>query len=49
MTLLGGVFRKPDVAARFRRYCDDTPARVGVALKAVPATARLTVLTGNAP
>jgi iron complex transport system substrate-binding protein len=44
MTLLGDVFRKPDVAARYRRYFDDTLARVGAALRTVPATARPTVL-----
>lgn len=44
MTLLGEVFRKPDVAARYRRYFDDTLARVGAELKAVPPTARPSVL-----
>ena len=40
MALLGEVFRKPDVAARYRRYFDDTLGRVAATLKAVPASAR---------
>lgn len=44
MTLLGEVFRKPDVAARYRRYFDDTLGRVAASLKAVPAAARPRVL-----
>jgi iron complex transport system substrate-binding protein len=44
MTLLGEVFGKPDVAARYRRYFDDTLARVAAPLRAVPASARPRVL-----
>lgn len=44
MTLLGAVFGKPDVAARYHRYFDDTLARVSATLAGVPATARPTVL-----
>ena len=42
MAILGEVFRKPDLAARYRRYFDDTLARVSGALRGV--TARPTVL-----
>ena len=49
MTLLGDGIRKPDVAARYWRYFADTLARVSAAVKAVPATARLSVPTGTAP
>jgi iron complex transport system substrate-binding protein len=44
MALLGDVFRKPDVAERYRRYFDDTLARVSAPLKALPPAARPTVL-----
>jgi iron complex transport system substrate-binding protein len=44
MALLGDVFRKPEAAAKYRRYFDDTLARVAGPLKGLPATARPTVL-----
>ena len=44
MTVLGEVFRKPDVAARYRRYFDDTLGRVAAALQSGPAPVRPTVL-----
>ena len=44
MTMLGGVFGKPDVAARYRRYFDDTLERVAAPLKTVPVPSRPTVL-----
>jgi iron complex transport system substrate-binding protein len=44
MALLGDVFGKPDVAARYRRYFDDTLGRVTAALRPVPPSARPRVL-----
>jgi iron complex transport system substrate-binding protein len=44
MTLLGDVFGKPEVAARYRRYFDDTLGRVTAALRPVPPSARPRVL-----
>ena len=44
MTILGEVFDKPEVAARYRRYFDATLARVAEALRPVPAAQRPRVL-----
>lgn len=44
MTLLGEVFGKPEIALRYRRYFDDTLARVNAALRPVAAAARPSVL-----
>jgi iron complex transport system substrate-binding protein len=44
MTLLGEVFRRPEHAVRYRRYFDDTLARVRPALQPVPMSARPKVL-----
>jgi iron complex transport system substrate-binding protein len=44
MTLLGDIFGKPEVAARYRRYFDDTLGRVTGALRTVPPSARPRVL-----
>jgi iron complex transport system substrate-binding protein len=44
IALLGDVFRKPEVAARYRRYFDDTLARVSAGLGGVAPSARPTVL-----
>jgi iron complex transport system substrate-binding protein len=44
ITLLGEVFHKPAVAERYRRYFDDTLARVAAKVSALPASARPTVL-----
>jgi len=47
MTLLGDVFGKPAVAARYRQYFDDTLARVSARLRHVPAAAQPKVLYFN--
>jgi len=47
MTLLGDVFLKPAVAARYRQYFDDTLARVSARLRHVPAAAQPKVLYFN--
>ena len=47
MTILGDVFHKPAVAARYRQYFDDTLARVSARLHHVPAAARPKVLYFN--
>ena len=44
MALLGDVLQKPEAAARYRRYFDDTLGRVAASLRAVPAAARPRVL-----
>ena len=44
MTLLGDVFDKPAVAERYRRYFDDTLARVTAKVRRLPTSSRPTVL-----
>jgi iron complex transport system substrate-binding protein len=47
MTLLGEVFGKPAVAARYRRYFDNTLARVSARLRQVQTAAKPKVLYFN--
>jgi iron complex transport system substrate-binding protein len=44
MTLLGDIFRKPAAAERYRRYFDDTLARIAAKVNPVPAPSRPRVL-----
>jgi iron complex transport system substrate-binding protein len=44
IALLGDLFHKPDLAARYRRYFDDTLARVDAKVGTLPASSRPTVL-----